>query len=104
MRKDSRHSNSLPPIILNLVIAVAMEIAPSPCENSRRDICSDRNLSGENAVLLNEYSSKLQVFLNRLDDSVSIFGDSFCAFKEQNVVGQVDFFEAGIRTLKARIV
>lgn len=59
--------------LFNLVIDVVIEIALSSSDNSGISIGSNKNLSdlecADEVVLLNEDSTKLQVFLARLNGS-----------------------------------
>lgn len=58
-----------------------VEIALSSCEISGIYICSDRNLPesehADDVVLLSYDSNNLQVFLDRLKDSLGKFGMRF---------------------------
>lgn len=71
----------LSPLLFNSVIEVATEIPLFSCENSGIHICSNRNLSDleytDDVVLCSIDPRKLQVFLNRPNGSVSMFGTRF---------------------------
>lgn len=64
---------------------MAIKLVLFSCENSGIDICQDRNLSDSeyaNAVmLLSKDPSKLQIHLNRLNDSVGMFEMHFPSTK-----------------------
>lgn len=61
---------------------MSVKIIPSSCENIGIDMCSNRKPSDldyvDNVVLLSEESSKVQVFLDRLNDSVGMFWGAVC--------------------------
>lgn len=56
---------------------LVIEIALSPRENTGIDIFSDSNLSGLEHVVMSEDPSELQVFPDRLNDNVGMFGMHF---------------------------
>lgn len=65
-----------------------MEIALSSCENCGMDICSDGNhlfdfKYADDVVVLSEGSSHLQIFLDRLRDSVGMFDMHFASSKRK---------------------
>lgn len=63
---------------LNFIIGKTMKIIISPRRNDGIDICSDGNLAdseyADGVALLGEDPNELQVFLNRLNDGVGMFG------------------------------
>lgn len=82
-------------IVSSFVSELLMEVALSSCDNSRIDICSNWNLSDleyeVDVTLLSKGSSKVQVSLGLLNDSVSIFDLHFepstCKMPLQNWIG-----------------
>lgn len=64
---------------------MVVEIGLCPCENSGTNICSDRKPCdleyADNVVLLSEDLMKLQVILDRLNDSTGMFGIRFAPSK-----------------------
>lgn len=71
-------------------LEMVTETAPSLCENSDIDICSDRNLLdleyASGVVQLNKDPSKLQVFLNRPNDNTGMVGMRFAPPKYRTLL------------------
>lgn len=71
--------------LFNLSIEMVRELALASCENSGIGICSDGNLIdfqyADDVALLSENLSKLQVFIDRLDDTMGTLGIHFASRK-----------------------